>query len=102
MSRAPKPRYLKATSSGFNGFKVLWAAFIGAGIGVVLTIFLSTFIRNTPAEIPRTRLLYLRGVVIASAMLFGSSIESMRQLQESASDEEYRSQKTTWRGQRRR
>jgi len=101
MSRAPKPRYLNAASSGFNGFKVLWAAFIGAGIGVVLTIFLSTFIRNTPAEITRARWLYLRGVVIASAILFGSSIESMRQLQEGAPEEEYRSQRGL-RGQRRR
>ena len=102
MSRSMRPHSGNAAPSGFNGFKVLWASFIGAGIGVILTIFLGTFIRHTPAEIPRTRLLYLRGVVIASAMLFGSSIESMRQLQESASDEEYRSQKTTWRGQRRR
>ena len=102
MRRDLKPQSCNAAPSGFNGFKVLWASFIGAGIGVILTIFLGTFIRNTPAEIPRTRLLYLRGVVIASAMLFGSSIESMRQLQESAPEEEYRSQKTTWRGQRRR
>ena len=102
MRRDLKPQSCNAATSGLNGFKVLWASFIGAGIGVILTIFLGTFIRNTPAQIPRTRLLYLRGVVIASAMLFGSSIESMRQLQESASEEEYRSQKTTWRGQRRR
>ncbi len=102
MRRDLKPQSCNAAPSGFNGLKVLWASFIGAGIGVILTIFLGTFIRNTPAEIPRTRLLYLRGVVIASAMLFGSSIESMRQLQESASEEEYRSKKTTWRGQRRR
>ena len=102
MRRNQNPQSCNVAPSGFNGFKVLWAAFIGAGIGVVLTIFLGIFIRNTPAEIPRTRLLYLRGVVIASAMLFGSSIESMRQLQESASEEEYRSQKTTWRGQPRR
>ena len=102
MSRDQNPQSCNAAPSGFNGFKVLLAAFIGAGIGVILTIFLGTFIRNTPAEIPRTRLLYLRGVVIASAILFGSSIESMRQLQESAPEEEYRSQKPTWRDQRRR
>ena len=102
MSRDQNPQSCNAAPSGFNGFKVLWAAFIGAGIGVILTIFLGTFIRNTPAEIPRIRLLYLRGVVIASAMLFGSSIESMRQLQESANEEEYRSHKKTLRGQGRR
>lgn len=43
---------MRDAPSGFNGFKVLWAAFIGAGIGIVLSIFLDTFIRNTPADIP--------------------------------------------------
>ena len=98
----PKPQSCNAGPSGFNGFKVLWAAFIGAGIGIVLTIFLGTFIRNTPADIPRTRVFYLRAVVIASAILFGSSIESMRQLQESAPEQEYRSHKRLPRGQRHR
>ena len=102
MGRGLKLQFCNSAPSGFNGFKVLWASFTGAGIGVILTIFLGTFIRNTPVQIPRTRLVYLHGVVIASAVLFGSAIESMRQLQESASEEEYRSQKTTWRGQRRR
>ena len=78
---------------GFNGFKVLWSAFIGAGIGVVLSIFLDTFIRNTPATIGHSRLHYLYGVVIFSAALFSASIESMRQLQESAHEEEYRPRK---------
>ncbi len=73
----------------FNGFKVLWAAFIGAGIGLVLALFLETFIRNTPADLSNNRLRYLYGVVVASAALFSSSIESMRQLQEGAPDEEY-------------
>ena len=79
---------------GFNGFKVLWFAFIGAGIGVVLSIFLDTFIRNTPATIRHTRLLYMYGVVVSSAALFSASIESMRQLQESAAEEEYRTRKS--------
>ena len=78
----------------FNGFKVLWSAFIGVGIGVVLSIFLDTFIRNTPATIRHTRLHYLYGVVISSAALFSASIESMRQLQESAPEEEYRTSKS--------
>ena len=87
---------------GFNGFKVLWAGLIGAAVGIVLSIFLDTFIGNTPADIPPSRLFYLYGVVIFSAVLFGSSIESMRQLQESAPEEEYRSRKGGVRGQRRR
>ena len=93
---------MKRERSGFNGFKVLWAGLIGAAVGIVLSIFLDTFIGNTPADIPPSRLFYLYGVVIFSAVLFGSSIESMRQLQESAPDEEYRSHKGGLRGQRRR
>lgn len=74
---------------GFNGFKVLWSAFIGAGIGLVLAFFLETFIRHTPADLSNNRLTYLYGVMVASAALFGSSIESMRQLQEASPEPEY-------------
>ena len=73
----------------FNGFKVLWSAFVGAGIGLVLAFFLETFIRNTPADLSKNRLTYLYGVVVASAALSGSSIESMRQLQEASPEKEY-------------
>ena len=73
----------------FNGLKVLWSAFLGAGIGLVLAFFLETFIRNTPADLSKNRLTYLYGVVVASAALFGSSIESMRQLQEASHEKEY-------------
>ena len=93
---------MRRATGGFNGFKVLWAALIGAVVGIVLSIFLDTFISNTPADIPPSRLFYLYGVVIFSAVLFSASIESMRQLQESAPEEEHRSQKGGLRGQRRR
>ena len=102
MRRSLTPPAREPNQPGFNGFKVLWAAFIGAGVGTILSIFLDTFIRNTPADIPQTRLLYLYGVVIFSAVLFGSAIESMRQLQASAPDEEYRVHNNTFRGRRRR
>ena len=93
---------MRRATGGFNGFKVLWAALIGAVVGIVLSIFLDTFISNTPADIPPSRLFYLYGVVIFSAVLFCSSIESMRQLQESAPETEYRSRKGGLRRQRRR
>ena len=59
MRRSSTPPAREPNQPGFNGFKVLWAAFIGAGVGTILSIFLDTFIRNTPADIPQTRLLYL-------------------------------------------
>ena len=74
-------------------FKVLWSGFIGAGIGLVLAFFLETFIRNTPADLSKNRLIYLYGVVVASSALFGSSIESMRQLQEASPEPEYHHKK---------
>ena len=97
MSKAPAGKE-SGTPPGFNGFKVLWAAFIGAGIGVVLALFLETFIRNTPADLSKNRLLYLYGVVVASAALFGSSIESTRQLQEASPEKEYRQKQRAPRG----
>ena len=94
MTECDRPGVDTPKPPDFNGFKVLWSAFIGVGIGVVLSIFLDTFIRNTPATIRHTRLHYLYGVVISSAALFSASIESMRQLQESAPEEEYRTSKS--------
>ena len=79
-------------SSVFNGFKVLWAALIGCVIGVVLAFSLDTFIRNTPADLSRGKLLYLYGAVVVSATLFAASIESIRQLEVSALEGEYRAQ----------
>ena len=79
-------------SSVFNGFKVLWATLIGCVIGVLLAFSLDTFIRNTPADLSRGRLLYLYGAVIVSATLFAASIESIRQLEVSALEGEYRAQ----------
>ena len=79
-------------SSVFNGFKVLWAALIGCVIGVVLAFFLDTFIRNTPADLSRGKLLYLYGAVVVSATLFAASIDSIRQLEVSALEGEYRPQ----------
>ena len=94
MTQGNRPGADTQKPADFNGYKVLWSALIGAGIGVVLSLFLDTFIRNTPATIRQTRLHYLYGVVISSAALFSASIESMRQLQESAPEEEYRTSKS--------
>lgn len=75
--------------AAFQGFKVLWAALIGAAIGVVLALFLDAFLRNTPADLSPGRVRYLYGVVVAAAALFGAAIETMRQLQEGSPEAEY-------------
>ena len=77
----------------FSGSRALWALAIGCALGAAVAYFLKVLIDNTPAEIDilRLRLFYL--MVITSGGLSGFAIESMRQLQEQATDPMYRHQK---------
>ena len=74
----------------FSGMRVLVAIAIGCALGAAVAYFLKVLIDNSPAEINlgRMRLFYL--MVISSGGLGGFAIESMRQLQEEASDPAYR------------
>ena len=74
----------------FSGMRVLIAVAIGAGLGLAVAYFLKVLIDNSPAEIDvgRLRLFYL--MVITSGSLGGFAIETMRQLQEDATDPAYR------------
>ena len=77
----------------FSGSRALLALAIGCALGAAVAYFLKVLIDNTPAEIDilRLRLFYL--MVITSGGLSGFAIESMRQLQEQATDPMYRHQK---------
>ena len=70
----------------FSGMRVL----IAVAIGLAVAYFLKVLIDNSPAEIAlgRLRLFYL--MVITSGGLGGFAIETMRQLQEEATDPAYR------------
>ena len=83
----------------FSGMRVLIAVAIGAGLGLAVAYFLKVLIDNSPAEIAvgRLRLFYL--MVITSGGLGGFAIETMRQLQEEATDPAYRHSKSN-RGRR--
>ena len=74
----------------FSGMRVLIAVAIGAGLGLAVSYFLKVLFDNSPAEIDlgRLRLFYL--MVITSGGLSGFAIETMRQLQEQATDPVYR------------
>ena len=87
-------------SKPFSGMRVLIAVAIGAGFGLAVSYFLKVLIDNSPAEIDlgRLRLFYL--MVITSGALGGFAIESMRQLQEQATDPAYR-HSNSHRGRRR-
>ena len=84
----------------FSGMRVLIAVAIGAGFGLAVAYFLKVLIDNSPAEIAvgRLRLFYL--MVISSGGLGGFAIETMRQLQEEATDPAYR-HSSAHRGRRR-
>ena len=83
----------------FSGMRALVALAIGAGLGLAVAYFLKVLIDNSPAEIAlgRLRLFYL--MVITSGGLGGFAIETMRQLQEEATDPLYR-HGTSHRGRR--
>ena len=80
-------------SNPFSGSRALVALAIGCAIGAAVAYFLKVLIENTPAEIHvlRLRLFYL--MVISSGGLGGFAIESMRQLQQEATDPIYRHHK---------
>ena len=84
----------------FSGMRVLVAVAIGLLFGCAVAYFLKVLIDNSPAEVDlrRLRLFYL--MVISSGGLAGFAIETMRQLQEEATDPLYRS-RNPYRGRRR-
>ena len=74
----------------FSGMRVLIAVAIGAGLGLAVAYFLKVLIDNSPAEIDLSRLRLFYLMVITSGGLGGFAIETMRQLQEEATDPAYR------------
>ena len=84
----------------FSGMRVLIAVAVGAGLGLSVAYFLQVLIDNSPAEIAvgRLRLFYL--MVISSGGLGGFAIETMRQLQEEATDPAYRHSNSHYRRRR--
>ena len=86
----PDPKPEVNPRKPFSGMRVLVAIAIGCALGTAVAYFLKVLIDNSPAEINlgRMRLFYL--MVISSGGLGGFAIESMRQLQEEASDPMYR------------
>ena len=77
----------------FSGMRVLIAVAIGAGLGLAVAYFLKVLIDNSPAEIDLSRLRLFYLMVITSGGLGGFAIETMRQLQEEATDPAYRHSK---------
>ena len=87
------PKTEAEPSIPFSGSRTLVALAIGCAIGAAVAYFLKVLIENTPAEIDVLRLRLFYWMVIISGGLGGFAIESMRQLQEEATDPIYRHHK---------
>ena len=99
-SQSPAVKRNAPVDKPFSGMRVLVALAIGLLLGCAVAYFLKVLIDNSPAEVDlrRLRLFYL--MVISSGGLAGFAIETMRQLQEEATDPLYRS-RNPYRGRRR-
>ena len=74
----------------FSGMRVLIAVAIGCVIGAAVAFFFTVLFDNSPAEINPRRLRLFVLMLISSGGLSGLAIETMRQLQEQATDPCYR------------
>ena len=99
-SQSPAVKRNAPVDKPFSGMRVLVALAIGLLLGCSVAYFLKVLIDNSPAEVDlrRLRLFYL--MVISSGGLAGFAIETMRQLQEEATDPLYRP-RNPYRGRRR-
>ena len=99
-SQLPSSKGNAPVNQSFSGMRVLVALAIGLLLGCAVAYFLKVLIDNSPAEVDlrRLRLFYL--MVISSGGLAGFAIETMRQLQQEATDPLYRP-RNPYRGRRR-
>ena len=99
-SQLPSSKGNAPVNQSFSGMRVLVALAIGLLLGCAVAYFLKVLIDNSPAEVDlrRLRLFYL--MVISSGGLAGFAIETMRQLQQEATDPMYRP-RNPYRGRRR-
>ena len=96
----PQPSDQRTGGHSFSSARVLVALVIGLSLGCAVAYFLKLLIDNSPAEVDLGRLRLFFLMVISSGGLAGFAIETMRQLQEGATDPVYRT-KNPYRGRRR-
>ena len=92
----PTPRHDLDQAARFNGMGVLIAVAIGCAIGAAVAFFFTVLFDNSPAEINPRRLRLFVLMLISSGGLSGLAIETMRQLQEQATDPCYRASNPLW------
>ncbi len=79
-----------STAQRFSGTRVLIAMFVGLMFGALVAFFLRTVIAQTPVDLQSQRLNLFFGMVTVSGALGALVVETMRQLQQSSPETEYR------------
>ncbi len=79
-----------STAQRFSGTRVLIAMFVGLMFGALVAFFLHTVIAQTPVDLQSQRLNLFFGMVTVSGSLGALVVETMRQLQQSSPETEYR------------
>jgi len=79
-----------STEKRFSGTRVLIAMFMGLMFGALVAFFLHTVIAQTPVDLQSQRLNLFFGMVTVSGALGALVVETMRQLQQSSPETEYR------------
>ena len=89
-ARPPKPI---VPPPRLDGRRVVMTTFLGMGIGLLIGLFLTRIVANTPLILPARRFFWLLLISAGNGALVGLVIESMRQLQMSSPDPAYHQRK---------
>ena len=92
MAKATPPKPV-APPQRLDGRREVMTTFLGMGIGLLIGLFLTRIVANTPLILPARRFFWLLLISAGNGALVGLVIESMRQLQMSSPDPAYHQRK---------
>ncbi len=81
MASSPEP---------LNGRRIVLTGLVGAALGLAVSLFLQTLVRNTPVSVSSYAIFWFRLLLGAFGTLAGMAIETVRQLQVTNPDPAYR------------
>lgn len=80
MASSPEP---------LNGRRIVLTGLVGAALGLAVSLFLQTLVRNTPVSVSSYAVFWFRLLLGAFGTLAGMAIETVRQLQVTNPDPAY-------------
>ena len=81
---------MAAEPQPLNGRRIVLTGLVGAGLGLAVSVFLQTVVRNTPVSVSSYAVFWFRILLAAFGGLGGMAIETVRQLQVTNPDPAYR------------